>query len=120
MTARKIVLIGAGSASFTQGLVADMILTGDPWDIHLVDVHPENLAVAHGVVQRMLQMRPAPITVTATADRRAALPKRRSIAGAAYCTLCSVPGASGVSGCVWDFALTFLQPKVRVPSLWQQ
>lgn len=74
MTARKIVLIGAGSASFTQGLVADMILTGDPWDIHLVDIHPENLDVAHGVVQRMLQARPSPITVTATADRRAALP----------------------------------------------
>lgn len=74
MTARKIVLIGAGSASFTQGLVADMILTGERWDIHLVDVNPENLAVAHGVVQRMLQAKPAPITVTATADRRAALP----------------------------------------------
>lgn len=74
MTARKIVLIGAGSASFTQGLVADMILTGDAWDIHLVDVNPENLEVAHGVVQRMLAARPSPIQVTATADRRAALP----------------------------------------------
>ena len=71
--AHKIVLIGAGSASFTQGLVADMILTGDAWEIHLVDIHPENLAVAHGVVKRMLQARPAPVTVTATADRRAAL-----------------------------------------------
>jgi alpha-galactosidase len=74
MSRRKIVLIGAGSASFTQGLVADMILTGDTWDIHLVDVNPENLAVAHGVVQRMLAARPASITVTATADRRSALP----------------------------------------------
>jgi alpha-galactosidase len=74
MTARKIVLIGAGSASFTQGLVADMILTGAPWDIHLVDVNPENLQVAHGVVKRMLAARPSPITVTATADRREALP----------------------------------------------
>lgn len=74
MTARKIVLIGAGSASFTQGLVADMILTGDAWDVHLVDVNPENLEVAYGVVKRMLTTRPAPITVTATANRRAALP----------------------------------------------
>ena len=72
MSSRKIVLIGAGSASFTQGLVADMILTGDAWDIHLVDVNPENLDVAHGVVQRMLAARPAPVTVTATADRRRA------------------------------------------------
>jgi alpha-galactosidase len=74
MTARKIVLIGAGSASFTQGLVADMILTGDAWDVHLVDVSPENLAVAHGVVKRMLAARPSPITVTASADRRTSLP----------------------------------------------
>src|SRR5689334_5010629 len=74
MTARKIVLIGAGSASFTQGLVADMILTGDTWDIHLVDINPENLEVAYGVVQRMLAVRPASITLSATADRRAALP----------------------------------------------
>jgi alpha-galactosidase len=74
MTARKVVLIGAGSASFTQGLVADMMLTGEPWDIHLVDVNPENLEVAHGVVQRMIAARPSPVTVTATADRRAALP----------------------------------------------
>ncbi len=82
MSSRKIVLIGAGSASFTQGLVADMMLTGDPWEIHLVDINPENLAVAHGVVQRMLAAHPAPVTVTATADRRAAL----SGADAVVCT----------------------------------
>ena len=73
MTARKVVLIGAGSASFTRGLVAHMMLTGDPWNIHLVDVNPENLEVAHGVVQRMIAARPSPVTVTATTDRRAAL-----------------------------------------------
>jgi alpha-galactosidase len=75
MTARKIVLIGAGSASFTQGLVADMILTGDEWDVHLVDVNLENLKVAYGVVKRMLHARPGPVTVSASADRRAALPR---------------------------------------------
>lgn len=74
MSARKIVLIGAGSASFTQGLVADMILTGEPWDIHLVDVNRENLDVAHGVVQHMLAARPASVQVTASTERRNALP----------------------------------------------
>jgi alpha-galactosidase len=74
LATRKIVLIGAGSVSFTQGLVADMILTGEPWDIYLVDVNPENLEVAHGVVQRMLAERPAPVSVTATTERRRALP----------------------------------------------
>jgi alpha-galactosidase len=42
MEVRKIVLIGAGSAVFTQGLVADMILSTAHdqagWDVHLVDV----------------------------------------------------------------------------------
>ncbi|HXF64308.1 MAG TPA: hypothetical protein VNK95_21950 [Caldilineaceae bacterium] len=74
MAVRKVVLIGAGSAVFTQGLVADMILTGEPWEVHLVDVNEENLRVAHGVVQRMLAARPAQVTVHATVDRRAALP----------------------------------------------
>ena len=37
---KKIVLIGAGSAMFTQGLVADMILSPDlgPWELGLVDI----------------------------------------------------------------------------------
>jgi alpha-galactosidase len=74
MVARKIVLIGAGSAVFTQGLVADMMLTGDAWEVHLVDINPENLAVAEGVVRRMLATRAAPVSVHATGDRRAALP----------------------------------------------
>lgn len=37
---KKIVLIGAGSAVFTQGLVADFILSKDLglWEIALVDI----------------------------------------------------------------------------------
>ena len=69
----KIVIIGAGSAMFTQGLVADMILTGGEWDVHLVDISPENLAVAYGVVQRMVAQKGASVSVTATGDRRSAL-----------------------------------------------
>ena len=49
MTRRKIVLIGAGSAMFTQGLVADLILTGQPWSLALVDIDPQALAVAEGL-----------------------------------------------------------------------
>jgi len=74
---RKIVLIGAGSASFTQGLVADLILADDlgPWDLGLVDISPEALEVAHGLVQRMLAVRPeADIRVQAHTDRRRLLP----------------------------------------------
>lgn len=79
MTVTKVVLIGAGSAMFTQGLVADMILTGGEWDIHLVDTNAENLAVAHGVVRRMVDLRHAPVKLTATTERRAALPGARAV-----------------------------------------
>lgn len=71
---RKVVIIGAGSAVFTQGLVADMILVGGEWDLHLVDVDPANLAVARNVVHRMIEARQAPIQLSATTDRREALP----------------------------------------------
>jgi len=71
---RKLVIIGAGSAMFTQGLVADMILIGDEWDLHLVDVDPENLSVAHRLAQQLIAHKAAPITVTATLDRRQSLP----------------------------------------------
>ncbi len=45
---KKIVLIGAGSAVFTQGLVADLILTPElgPWQLGLVDIDPDALEVA--------------------------------------------------------------------------
>jgi len=42
----KIVLVGAGSAMFTQGLVADMIQTTDmgPWKLGKGDVRMGNAA----------------------------------------------------------------------------
>ena len=51
---RKIVLIGAGSAMFTQGLVADMLLSPElgPWDLGLVDIDPLALETAEGLSRR--------------------------------------------------------------------
>ena len=74
MTHRKIVVIGAGSAMFTQGLVADLILTGQPWQLGLVDIDPQALAVAEGLSRRMVQAREADITVEASLARRDLLP----------------------------------------------
>jgi len=76
MAAKKIVLIGAGSASFTQGLVADMILAAgqDEWKLGLVDVNPEALDLVKHLVQRMIQARNAKIEVSASTDRRDCLP----------------------------------------------
>lgn len=70
MNSRKIVLIGAGSASFSQGLVADLIVTGKPWQLGLVDIDPVALETADGLSRRMIAARNADIVVEASTDRR--------------------------------------------------
>ncbi|MFZ4656383.1 MAG: hypothetical protein ACOYNY_05205 [Caldilineaceae bacterium] len=70
MKRRKIVLIGAGSASFSQGLVADLIMTGKPWQLGLVDIDPVALETADGLSRRMIAARNADIVVEASTDRR--------------------------------------------------
>jgi alpha-galactosidase len=73
---KKIVLIGAGSAMFTQGLVADMIQSPDlgPWELGLVDIDPQALETAEGLSRRMVEARGAEIAVSAATDRRDVLP----------------------------------------------
>mgnify|MGYP001026384067 CR=1 FL=1 len=73
---KRIVLIGAGSAVFTRGLVADLILSPElgPWEIRLVDIDPEALAVAEGLSRRMVAARGADVRVEASTDRRDLLP----------------------------------------------
>jgi len=72
----KIVLIGAGSAMFTQGLVADMLHSPDLglWRLGLVDIDPEALATADGLCRRMIAAAGADIAVEASLDRRDVLP----------------------------------------------
>jgi alpha-galactosidase len=73
---KKIVLIGAGSAMFTQGLVADMIQSPElgPWELGLVDVDPQALETAEGLSRRMVEGRGAEIAVSTSTDRRDVLP----------------------------------------------
>ncbi|MCA9838657.1 MAG: hypothetical protein KC422_17190 [Trueperaceae bacterium] len=75
MTRKKIVLIGAGSTTFTQRLVADLILSGAPelWELALVDIDEEVLESIHLVTQKMLEAKGVSFPVTATTDRRAVL-----------------------------------------------
>ncbi len=73
MAREKIVMIGAGSAVFTRGLVADMILRKWNCELALVDVRPESLTVAEGLVKKMIEAKGAPVTLTASTDRRAVL-----------------------------------------------
>ena len=74
--AKKIVLIGAGSAMFTHGLVADLIRSPDlgPWELGLVDIDPQALETAEGLSQKMVEVAETEITVSASTDRRDILP----------------------------------------------
>ena len=79
----SIVLIGAGSAQFTRGLVAALIRQNQPIDLALVDVDARALRVAESLTRKMVAAGGAPITVRATTDRRQALPG----ATAVICTI---------------------------------
>lgn len=75
---RVLVLIGAGSAVFTRGLLADLISARDlgDWEIRLVDIHREPLEKAVGLANRMIAARSAEahIRVRGSLDRRQMLP----------------------------------------------
>ncbi len=75
----KYVLIGAGSVSFTRGLVADIIRTGKEIELGLVDISPEALEVAEKLVARMVAAKRAPVRITASLDRRDLLPGARAV-----------------------------------------
>jgi alpha-galactosidase len=70
----KVVLIGAGSAVFTRGLIADLLEMGWSADLALVDTNPEALGVAEKLARKMIAARKAPVTVRAALDRREVLP----------------------------------------------
>ncbi|MGO8704415.1 MAG: hypothetical protein ACLQVA_11400 [Candidatus Brocadiia bacterium] len=66
----KVVLIGAGSAMFTRGLVADMLRRKWRGELRLVDVDPEALAVAEGLARKMIRAKRSPLRLAASTDRR--------------------------------------------------
>jgi alpha-galactosidase len=68
----KVVLIGAGSVSFTRGLLADILKAGWTGEIWLVDTNPEAARVAEGLARKMTPGRG--LAVHGTTDRREALP----------------------------------------------
>lgn len=76
MATKKIVLIGAGSAMFTKGMVADLILSPEigPVELCLVDIDPVALETAEGLSRRMIAARGGQISLRASTERRDLLP----------------------------------------------
>lgn len=79
----RLVLIGAGSAMFTRGMVVDLIERNRECDLALVDTDPEALEVAERLSHKMIEARKSPIALRATTDRREVLPG----ATAVICTI---------------------------------
>ena len=69
---KKLVLIGAGSAMFTQGLIADIIKEQSlgPWEIRLVDIDPEALKVAYNLAKKMVEVKNADVAIKQSTDRK--------------------------------------------------
>lgn len=66
----KIVMIGAGSAMFTCGLVSDVLRKGWQGEIALVDIDRDALEVAEKVTRKMLDAAGSNLTLSASVDRR--------------------------------------------------
>jgi alpha-galactosidase len=69
----KIVIIGAGSAMFTVGVVSDLIKAGLATELGLVDIDPDALGTACKLTEKMIAARKASIRLSATTDRRQVL-----------------------------------------------
>lgn len=69
-TAENVVLIGAGSAMFTRGLVCDMIRRGWQGELRLVDTDPHALGVAEGLARKMIEASGSRLRVRGCTERR--------------------------------------------------
>ncbi|RXZ79348.1 hypothetical protein EBB07_23105 [Paenibacillaceae bacterium] len=73
---RKLVLIGAGSSMFTQGLVADLLRNPGrfKWHLALVDTDPQALDSIAKLCRKMIDAKQGDIQLTFSIDRRDVLP----------------------------------------------
>lgn len=67
---KKIVLIGAGSAVFTKGLIADFIQAGfGKWEIALCDINPVILNSITRLAKKMVEQKRADIVISSSTER---------------------------------------------------
>lgn len=69
----NLVIIGAGSAVFTKGLVSDLLRQEWEGELRLVDIDPQALAVAEKLAAKMLAARKSRVKLSAAVDRREVL-----------------------------------------------
>ena len=76
MEKRKLTLIGAGSVSFTRGLISDLLNNpcGFDWHISLVDIDGAVLDSIARLVKKMIDHKKSGATLSYTTDRVQALP----------------------------------------------
>lgn len=79
----KVVIIGAGSAMFTRGLVVDLIRRGWSGEVGLVDIDADALRIAERMSAKMIEAGGAGIKLAAGTDRCTILPD----ATAVICTI---------------------------------
>ena len=84
----RFVLVGAGSALFTRGLVADLVGRNEQCRLAVVDIAPEALEVAERLAAKMIEATGAPVELVASTERRDVL----ADATAVICTI-AVGGA---------------------------
>ena len=66
---KKIVLIGAGSVKFTEGLILDLIRDGGEYELGLVDIDPTALDIVYNLAKRLVEGYKATITVKSSLER---------------------------------------------------
>jgi alpha-galactosidase len=74
--AKKLILIGAGSAMFTQGLVMDMLSESwdEPWELGLCDIDPAALDAMTKLTKKMIAEKKGNITLLSSTERKELLP----------------------------------------------
>lgn len=69
----KLILIGAGSAMFTRGLISDVIRQRWEGEIALVDTDPQALSVVDHLARKMVKAGRSPLRISGSSDRRQVL-----------------------------------------------
>ncbi|MEO1249199.1 MAG: alpha-glucosidase/alpha-galactosidase [Pseudomonadota bacterium] len=107
----RIAVIGAGSVSFTQRLVSDVLCVPEFADceIALTDINPQNLKMIEQIISAIIEANDLPTRVMATTDRRQALEGARYVISCvriggleAFETDIEIPLKYGVDQCVGD------------------